>query len=217
MAMSTYVTVTVQRRPEEDIHGDGTWSDHHELPGCFWAPRTSAENNDRRQAVITGRTLYAPAGSDLLPTDRVRLPDQTTWRVDGDPGPWTNPFTGWSPGVEAALEGGRLMELRSLDHRGLAGYLMGDDDLRAELRRRAQLGLAFAQARAVKRTGTQAASGHLEDVDRAGVKGDRMGVDIVFDAVNPEGDEYSAAREFGNARSRAEGNLRAAVPIVERG
>lgn len=109
------------------------------------------------------------------------------------------------------------MELRNLDRAGLGGYLRGDADLRRLLEFRAGLGLLFARGRAVKRTGTQAASGHLEHTDRGGVKGDRMQVDIVFDAVNPDGDEYSAAREFGNARNRAEGNLRAAIPIVERG
>lgn len=102
--MSTLVTVTVQRQTDADIHGDGAWADHHTIDGCFWAPRASREVNDQRQAVITGRSLYVPTGSDLLSTDRVRLPDKTTWRIDGDPGPWASPFTGWSPGVEAALE-----------------------------------------------------------------------------------------------------------------
>lgn len=97
------------------------------------------------------------------------------------------------------------------DRAGIAGYLKADTELRAELHRRARLGLTFAAARARKLTGRQAASGHLEDVARGGVKGDRMQVDVVFDAP------YSAAREFGNKRSRAEGNLRASVPIIEHG
>lgn len=97
------------------------------------------------------------------------------------------------------------------DIKGTGLYLRESPELRAELHRRARIGLTFAAARARKRTGRQAASGHVEDAGIGGVKKDRMQVDVVFDVP------YSAAREFGNKRSRAEGNLRAAVPIIERG
>ncbi|GGM75535.1 hypothetical protein GCM10012275_52780 [Longimycelium tulufanense] len=107
------ITVTVKRPAGTDAYGDplpgGT---EHTVSGCAIAPRTSEEQQDRRQTVIVGLALYGPYDADIEPTDTVVLPDDplvpvalqgTEWHVEGEPGQWRSPWTGWKAGVEIAL------------------------------------------------------------------------------------------------------------------
>lgn len=72
--------------------------------GCAFDPGTSTEPLERgRDAVLTQPTVYAPAGSDVLAGDRLVVRGRT-WEVDGDPGDFRSPFTGWHPGVAIALK-----------------------------------------------------------------------------------------------------------------
>lgn len=96
------VTVTVYR-PTKDRYGDVTSAASHTIDGCGIAPRSSSENTERRDTVVTGLTLLAPAGADLTATDEVGLPDGTRWQIDGDVSRPSSPFSGWTPGVRAAL------------------------------------------------------------------------------------------------------------------
>lgn len=78
------------------------------VPGCGIAPRdgNATAGNEKTQArdmVIVGLTLYAPAGTDLRPTDKVRVAD-VLYEVDGQAGAFTSPFTGSHGPVVAALE-----------------------------------------------------------------------------------------------------------------
>ena len=88
-----------------DRYGDPVGSPSRTtLPGCAVAPRTSSDVTDRgRQGVIVGMTLYAPHGTDLLHTDQVEV-DGVLHDIDGEPGSWVNPFSGWRAGVEVALK-----------------------------------------------------------------------------------------------------------------
>lgn len=105
-------TATVVRRTPGgyDEYGDPIESTvvRVDVDGCAWAPRTaggasSSEIRDRgRQGVIEGLTLYAPAGTDLQPTDQVEV-DGVLFDVEGEPGDWRNPFTGRDAGLEVAL------------------------------------------------------------------------------------------------------------------
>ena len=71
--------------------------------GCAVAPRSSSEPDARgRRGVVVGLTLFAPHGTDIRFTDTVEV-DGTAYEVEGEPGVWVSPFTGWSPGVEVAL------------------------------------------------------------------------------------------------------------------
>jgi hypothetical protein len=88
----------------ENRYGDDEWdwSDPAELDitGCAVAPRDSTEDHDQgRQAVLVGFTVYAPAGTEILPTDRLEVRGDT-WEVDGEPGVWVSPFTEVEEGVE---------------------------------------------------------------------------------------------------------------------
>lgn len=98
------------------------------------------------------------------------------------------------------------------DRKGIGEMMRRSPQMRAELHRRARLGLEFVQSRAARRTGRQAESGHIEDAGTGGgIFGDRMEVRVVFDAP------YSVEREFGSVHNAPEGNLSAAIPIIERG
>jgi len=97
-------TATVQRPGGETRYGDKLPGTEHTLTGCVFAPRESTELHEFRNTVIVGLTMYAPAGADIRATDTVVRSDGTRWRVEGQPGVFTSPFTGWTPGVVVALE-----------------------------------------------------------------------------------------------------------------
>lgn len=70
-----------------------------DIEGVGVEPRPSAEDNrDGRNAVVSGFTLYLPAGSAVTAKNRMRVRGDD-YAVDGDPAQWRNPFTGWEPGV----------------------------------------------------------------------------------------------------------------------
>lgn len=103
-------TVTIVSGPAaEDAYGDTDTSEESETTWgpCAIAPRTSSERTDNRApAVVTGLTVYGPSPGPAV-NDLVRIdsgPYVGTWSVEGIPGDWRSPFTGWNPGVEVALE-----------------------------------------------------------------------------------------------------------------
>lgn len=70
---------------------------------CAVAPRYATESTDPRvPPVIVGKTIYGPT-RDLDSDDRLVI-DGTEWQVDGLPGEWTSPFTGWAPGMEVPVK-----------------------------------------------------------------------------------------------------------------
>lgn len=105
-------TVTVRRTTRNEF-GDKLAPTTHEIPGCAWAPTSSTEDDIGRTSVITGLQLYGPPQPDILFDDDIILPavmglpaaeKKRTYRVVGEVGEWRNPFTGWAPGFEVALE-----------------------------------------------------------------------------------------------------------------
>jgi hypothetical protein len=67
-------------------------------------PVSSTEDNDGRQAVITGYRLYLAAGADVLPGDRVVLRG-ATYDVEGLPAAWASPGGSSVGGLVVALKG----------------------------------------------------------------------------------------------------------------
>lgn len=65
-------------------------------------PVSSTEDNDNRQAVITGFRVYLPAGADVVAGDRVTLRG-LTWEVDGRPADWRSPVGSSVGGLVVAL------------------------------------------------------------------------------------------------------------------
>lgn len=101
-------TITVVRpATTTDRYGnaisDWTSATRTDIDGCAVAPRSSSEDNIGRQAVIVGLTVYAPAGADIRPTDRLEVRGDD-YEVDGDVGDWRNPFTGSRPGLEVPVK-----------------------------------------------------------------------------------------------------------------
>lgn len=99
-------TVTILRpgTPTTDIYGnDIPGADTRiDITGCAVAPRLRGDSTDAgRQGVIVGMSVYFPAGTDVLATDRLEVRGETH-TIEGDPGYWTSPYTGTARGVEVA-------------------------------------------------------------------------------------------------------------------
>ncbi|MFE1321594.1 hypothetical protein [Kitasatospora phosalacinea] len=79
------------------------------LPGCVVTPRQATpavggEQQQARDTVIVGWTVYAPPGSDVRTTDQVRIRGQVC-DVTGEPGDWgRNPFSGTHGPVQFAAD-----------------------------------------------------------------------------------------------------------------
>lgn len=57
------------------------------VDGCLFAPGPSVELHDAANTVDTDGTVYAPAGSDVRATDRMRVRG-ALFQVVGDPQVW---------------------------------------------------------------------------------------------------------------------------------
>lgn len=70
---------------------------------CAVAPRYATESTDPRvPPVIVGKTVYGPTRA-LDSNDRLVI-DGVVYEVDGLPGEWSSPFTGWKPGMEVPVK-----------------------------------------------------------------------------------------------------------------
>jgi hypothetical protein len=100
-------TVTILRPgpPTQDEYGNDVPGPPTEIPvpGCGVAPQQSSELTQARDTVTAGLTLYAPWGTDLRPTDKVRVRG-IVYDVTGEPGGFRSPFTGSTGPVVATLE-----------------------------------------------------------------------------------------------------------------
>lgn len=78
--LSSFATKTITRLRYPSTTDQGvTVPDYTATPaeasvgGCWYEPVTSSEDMDGRDAVGTGYTVAAPAGVDVLSTDRLRI------------------------------------------------------------------------------------------------------------------------------------------------
>lgn len=100
--MTTIVRV---RGATLDQYGDPTGAPTEDpIPGAFVAPRTSSavDGEPGRAGVVVGLTLYAPVGTDLEHTDRVKV-DGVLYDIEGEIADWTSPLSGWRSGVTVDL------------------------------------------------------------------------------------------------------------------
>jgi hypothetical protein len=100
-------TATITRRAlasTKDIDGNDVYTTTAiPVPGCAFAPAGSVEVVQGRDTVTTTPTLYMPPGTVVLATDAITF-RSLLYEVDGTPAVYTNPFTGWNPGVVARLK-----------------------------------------------------------------------------------------------------------------
>lgn len=101
--------VTRRRGTKVDDGYGGTaidWSqptDDLDITGVALAPRVEEEvTGPGRAGVVIGLTMYAPPGADIRFEDRV-VTSQGLFEVEGEPGRWNQPHTGWQAGTTVAL------------------------------------------------------------------------------------------------------------------
>jgi hypothetical protein len=69
---------------------------------CAVAPRYATESTDpHAPRVIVGKTVYGPART--IDADDTLVIAGVEYQVDGLPGEWVSPFTGWAPGIEVPV------------------------------------------------------------------------------------------------------------------
>lgn len=97
------ITLVTRTPTGRDGDGNTTYSTvTTTLRGAF-APVGSVETVQGQDVVVTQPTVYLPAGTDVTAVDRV-IVNAVTYDVDGTPAAYTNPFTGWQPGVVVKLK-----------------------------------------------------------------------------------------------------------------
>lgn len=87
--MATRETVTVVRPPAKGRFGDPVPGTAAEIPveGCLFAPGPSGENLDGANQVDATGTVFAPAGTVVRPSDRLRVRGEL-YEVAGKPMDW---------------------------------------------------------------------------------------------------------------------------------
>lgn len=81
-------TVTVLRGRTRDNFGNLQGSDTGtDVTGCSVQPASASESTDRGELLVTNVTVYLPAGTDILATDRVSWLG-TVYAVNGKPAVW---------------------------------------------------------------------------------------------------------------------------------
>ena len=79
------------------------------VTGCVVAPRAESpqvggDQQQARDTVIVGWTVYTPPGSDFVTTDQVRIRGQVC-QITGQPGDWgRSPFTGTAGPIQFAAD-----------------------------------------------------------------------------------------------------------------
>lgn len=99
-------TVTIIRPgpPTRDSYGNDIAGVATELDigGCAVAPAATSEDVQARDQVTQGWTVWMPAGTDVRPTDRVRVRG-VEFAVDGSASEWSSPFTGFVGPVQVSV------------------------------------------------------------------------------------------------------------------
>lgn len=81
-------TVTVLRGRSRDNWGDVQGSDSGtDVTGCSVQPTSASESTDTGELLVTNLTVYLPAGTDILATDRVQWQGDV-YAVNGKPAVW---------------------------------------------------------------------------------------------------------------------------------
>lgn len=103
------VTLVSTTTTDDGLGNTTTEAVTYEWGPCAIAPRYATESSDPRvPPVIVGKTVMGPpievdpADLTMNSDDLLVLPDGE-YQVDGLPGEWVNPFTGWHPGIEVPV------------------------------------------------------------------------------------------------------------------
>lgn len=75
----------------------------HQIGPCDLKWATDTEDNTRGELLVLTARVTAPHGSDVVESDRLRLPDGRVFVIDGQVRETPNGFTGWSTGVRFVI------------------------------------------------------------------------------------------------------------------
>ena len=80
------VTVTIVRTPSRNRHGDPVGDDaSHTIEQCGIDWNATSSNTQFQDVEITDVDLYVPRAADVVASDKVELPDGSTFKVQGRP------------------------------------------------------------------------------------------------------------------------------------
>lgn len=98
-------TVSLVKRAKgaPDPLGNDTWTTTSTLVRGAFDPGTSVESVQGQDLLVTSPRVFLPAGTDVDAVDAVDVAG-ARYEVDGSPNDYTNPFTGWQPGVVVQLK-----------------------------------------------------------------------------------------------------------------
>lgn len=93
--------LTVIRGAARNWEGDAVnaSSAEHQIGPCDLKWVTDTEENTTGEKRMRLAQITAPHGSDVVDTDRIRLPNGREYVIDGQVRETPNSFTGWSTGV----------------------------------------------------------------------------------------------------------------------
>ncbi|MFF4027003.1 hypothetical protein ACFYY5_29560 [Nocardia elegans] len=92
----TVIRHTGEPNWEGDYEGTPT---EHQIGPCDLKWLSNTEDNTTGEQLQMLAQITAPAGSDVVAADKVRLPDGRIYVIDGDVKVAPNAFTGWASGV----------------------------------------------------------------------------------------------------------------------
>lgn len=102
-AFGQTVVLVTRTRSGEDAYGNDIFTPTAKtLRGVAVWPRSSVENVQGRDTVVTGLTALLPADTDASAIDKVTVYG-SDYEVDGDPNVYDSPLTGSNPGVVVNL------------------------------------------------------------------------------------------------------------------
>lgn len=97
------VTLRSTTTTDDELGNSTTVTVESQWGPCGVAPRYALESTDSRTpAVIVGKTVYGPTVA--IDSDDTLVIDGVEYQVDGLPGVWRNPFTGWDAGIEVPVK-----------------------------------------------------------------------------------------------------------------
>lgn len=98
-----YVTLKSVTTAEDQYGNSSTTETTRRWGPVARAPRFADEQTGTRTVpVIVGEVLYGPKVA--IDSDDLIVIGDETFAVDGLPGEWKNPFTGWDPGIEVPIK-----------------------------------------------------------------------------------------------------------------
>lgn len=89
--------LTVLRGGEADAFGDSAPLSEHQIGPCDLADSSGGHEEHRQDRDVTSTAVTAPPDSDILKSDRVRMPDGKIATVTSEVFAPVNSFTQWAP------------------------------------------------------------------------------------------------------------------------